>query len=199
MTPGICVSALARRQGPCSRHVARGGRAQLASRRRAALGLPHGEDRLPDRRVRSGAVVGLALASGRLRRHPERRARASRGGLGRPRALGRLHRAPRPAQGVAGAAERLARDPPPHGRATSRRGRRSPRRAPPALPPPGTRDRHRRARVPQPGGSHGRAQADEGAGGALDRHGELRHGADAGVRVRRARSSRRTSTGTGTS
>ena len=137
--------------------VARGGRAQLAPPGPADLGLPHRPHRLPHRGLRPGAGVGLALASGRLRHHPERRARASRGGLGGPGALGRLHRASRPAQGAAGPAQRLARDPPPHGRATPRRGRRSPGRSPAALAPPRPRDGHRRARVPEPGRSHRRA------------------------------------------
>ena len=48
------------------------------------------------------------------------------------------------------------------------------------------RRRHRRARLPLAGGADGRAAAGEGAGRAVDRRRELRHGADARVRVRDA-------------
>ena len=48
------------------------------------------------------------------------------------------------------------------------------------------RRRHRRARLPEPGGADGRAAVGEGARRAVDRRRELRHGAHARVRVRGA-------------
>ena len=61
-------------------------RAQLDAPRAAVLGLPHGPDRLPDRRLGAGAPLGgeVATRSG-VRGDPERRADPAARGRGQPR------------------------------------------------------------------------------------------------------------------
>ena len=114
-----------------------------------------------------------------------------------PRAHDRLRRPARAAQGPPGPAARLARDPPPHRGAARGRRRRPARRA--AAP-----DAARR--VPTTGidivGFLSQDELtdllalDEGARRAVARRRELRHGADARVRVRARRSSHPTSRAT---
>ena len=101
---------------PDRRHAPCVGRPRLDEARDARLGLSREPDRSADRRVRARARLGRALAAGRVRDRPERGADPGGRRPGRPRAHGHLRRPPGDAQGAAGAAARLARDPPPHRR-----------------------------------------------------------------------------------
>ena len=94
MTPGICVSALATAQCPvvATWHAA----GELNWHR---FGLPLWGfliDRIDYRIAVSEQArhLGVALDARRLRRHPQRRARAAGGGLREPRPHGRVHRPP---------------------------------------------------------------------------------------------------------
>ena len=153
----------------------------------SVLGLPDRPDRPPHRRLRAGAGVAEPVAARRVRGHPERRARPGVGARRRSRAPGRLRGPAGAAEGAAGAAAGLAGHPRRTGlrltvagadplavrlllSAAPRRGR-----------------RHRRRRLPEPGRAHADAARREGARRPVDRTGELRHGAHAGVRVRAAR------------
>ena len=112
MTPAICVADARVREVPARRHLARRRRARLDARRDPDVGVPDRADRRADRRLADGGRVGGAVARARVRDRPERRRRPGARRSGRPRAPGRLHRPPRHAQGAAGAAARVARDPP---------------------------------------------------------------------------------------
>ena len=89
-------------------------------------------------------------------------------------------------KGLRRAAARLAGDPAPHRRAAADRGRRPARGPAAARPAARVRRRHRRPRLPHPGRADRRARRREGARRAVARRGELRHGADARLRVRDA-------------
>ena len=129
-------------------------RSRLDEVRQAALGIPHRPDRPPDRRVRARAALAAALASGRVRGDPERRARPGDRAHRRPRAPDRLRREAGAAEGAPGPPPRVARDPPPDGAAADGRGRRS-ARGPAAADPARRRRRgHRRRRLPEPGRAH---------------------------------------------
>ena len=157
MTPGICVSALAGAKCPVVATWHAAGELNWHARRRADLGLPDGEDRLPDRRLRAGAAVCVAMAAGAYDVIPN-------GVLVPPAATSadREHTVvfigrhdPRKGLPVL-----LNAWPEIHRRTGARLrvvGRRSARRAAAALAPPGAREGHRRARLSQPGGSHRRA------------------------------------------
>ena len=155
--------------------------------RHAGLGLPRRPRRLPDRGLGARAQLAGALATRRVRRHPERRARARRGACRRARAPDRVRRAPGAAEGPARPSRCVARDPPAHGAQAHGRRRRPARRPPAHGEASCARRRHRRRRVPEPGRSDGHAPPREGARRSVARAGELRDGAHAGLRVRVAR------------
>ena len=132
---------------------------------------------------RARGVAG-ALAAGRVRGHPERRARPRVRSCRRTGASRRLRRPSGVAQGAPGAPRRVARHPPPLRVATHRRGSGSARgeTSPDATPRTGRRHRHRR--LPEPGRADRDPAPVEGARGAVARAGELRHGSHARVRLR---------------
>src|SRR5581483_3991081 len=148
--------------------------------------LPARPDRLPDRRLRAGATLRRALARRHLRGAAERRPAPTERRRRRPRGPRRVRGAARSAQGAAGAAQGVAGAPPAHRRAAAAGRRRPTRRPAPARPAARLRRGDRRARLPAAGRADGGARPRQGARRAVDRDGELRHGADPRLRVRPA-------------
>ena len=171
---------------PDRRDLARVRRPRLAAAREPDVGLPRRPDRPSHRRLPESARVGGALPPGRVRDPPERRPDPAARRAGRARAPHRLRGPPRPPQGASGASARVARDPPPHRRDPPDRGRRPALRPAAARARPDRRRRDRDPRLPEPGRPDRRAAVGEGARRAVARRRELRHGADARVRVRDA-------------
>ncbi len=151
MTPVICTATLVDRANADGGNLPRVGRPRVDEARNARLGIPARASGLPDRRLRARTHVAGALAAGRVRRHPERRARAGIGPGRRAGASRRLRRPPGAAKGPAGAPRCVARDPPALGSATHRGGSGSARGAPAPHPAPRQRRRHRRRRLPESG------------------------------------------------
>ena len=176
------------REVPARRDLARGRRAQLdaawacRSGASCSTGSTTGS-RSPSRR----ATRPQRWLPGRLRGRPERRPDPARGRPGGPRAHDRLHRPPRPAQGPAGAAHAPGRT------STGARARGCGSSAPTRSP---CGCCSRATASPSDGIDvlgflsqeelTARAARGEGARRAVARAGELRHGADARVRLRDA-------------
>ena len=172
---------------PSRRDLPRVGRPRLDEVRSPDLGVHDRPDRPSHRGLGAGEGVPEPVAARRLRGDPERRARPESGGGRRTRAPDRVRGPAGAAEGATGPAPRVARDPRSHGAPTDRRRCRPARRAAPAHEASRLRRGDRRRRLPQPGGAHGHAAPREGARRAVDRAGELRHGAHARLRVRAAR------------
>ncbi len=187
MTPAICTAVLVMARTPLVATFHASG--ELGWLRFGAPVWGFLMDRIDHRIAVSESRSGLAepLAPRRVRRAPERRARTRVGSCRRPRAPHRLRRSPGSAEGAAGAASGMARDPPAERSALDGRRRRP--TCGPTAPHEARRlrRRHRHRRLPEPGRSHPRAARRESARRAVSWPGELRDGADAGVRLRAAR------------
>ena len=184
MTPVICTATLAIARTPIVATFHAAGGLRWNDYARAHLGIPDRARRPPDRGLRAGRGVGGKVVSRRVRDRPQRRADPARGRSGQPPRPRRLRGSGRAAQGAARAAARVAPGasgdgrPAAADRSGSARGQ-APLRARAAVP-----RRYRRARPGRPGSAERRAALCQGAGRPVARRRELRHGADARLRVR---------------